>query len=77
MCFLRSLLLRQVKATEVVESLLDQGADVDNKNNHGDTPLHRAAANGHLAVVEIIIKKGKGADANVSDRSDACQKERE
>ena len=35
-------------------------------NNNEYTPLELAAANGHTAVVEIIIKKGKGADANVS-----------
>ncbi|MNS17051.1 Ankyrin repeats (3 copies) [compost metagenome] len=43
---------------EMVEHLLDQGANIDERDLDGDTPLAIAAANGHLEVVQVLIKKG-------------------
>lgn len=43
---------------EMVEHLLDQGANIDERDLDGDSPLAIAAANGHLEVVQVLIKKG-------------------
>jgi ankyrin repeat protein len=40
---------------EVVQLLLDQGADIRVQNNYGDTPLHAAATGGHLDVVRFLL----------------------
>ena len=44
--------------TEVVEYLLDQGAQVDAKGVFGGTGLHWAAINGHRKTVELLIARG-------------------
>jgi ankyrin repeat protein/energy-coupling factor transporter ATP-binding protein EcfA2 len=48
-----------------VESLLKKGANVNDKNNEGNTPLMLAAANGHKDSVEFLLKNG----ANVNDKN--------
>ncbi|MCB9229507.1 MAG: ankyrin repeat domain-containing protein [Deltaproteobacteria bacterium] len=51
---------------EAVESLLNNGVDVDvNANDENNaTPLHWAAMNGHTAVAGLLIEKG--ADVNAA-----------
>jgi uncharacterized protein len=44
--------------TEVVEYLLDEGAQVDAKGVFGGTGLHWAAINGHRKTVELLIARG-------------------
>ena len=44
--------------TEVVEYLLDHGAQVDAKGVFGATGLHWAAINGHRETVELLIARG-------------------
>lgn len=44
--------------TEVVEYLLDQGAQIDAKGVFGATGLHWAAINGHRKMVELLITRG-------------------
>ncbi|HKY42474.1 MAG TPA: ankyrin repeat domain-containing protein [Pyrinomonadaceae bacterium] len=44
--------------TEVVEYLLDHGAQVDAKGVFGATGLHWAAINGHRRTVELLIARG-------------------
>jgi ankyrin repeat protein len=38
-----------------VRLLLEEGADVAEKDEDGSTPQHRAAENGHEAVVQLLI----------------------
>ena len=39
--------------TEVAKSLIQKGADLNSIDDlYGETPLHRAARNGHTTVVE-------------------------
>jgi ankyrin repeat protein len=45
-----------------VEVLLAHGADVDAKNNFGETALMWAARDGHTSIVQALL--GKGADVN-------------
>ena len=42
----------------VVKLLLEQGAEVESKDEDGRTPLWRAARNGHEAVVKLLLEKG-------------------
>ena len=44
---------------DCVRLLLDAGADIDNKNEDEQTPLHLAAMNGRTRVVELILRLGK------------------
>ena len=46
--------------------LLKQGAKVDARDQHGDTPLHWAAGHGYPEMVKLLISKG--ADVNARDR---------
>lgn len=41
---------------DCVVLLGDRGADIDNKNEDEQTPLHLAATNGHFKVVEVIVQ---------------------
>ena len=43
---------------KVAELLISKGANVNEKNNYGKTPLHYASQNGHLKVVELLISYG-------------------
>ena len=42
----------------IVEKLIENRADVNAKNNHNITPLHKAAHNGHLTIVKYLMEKG-------------------
>lgn len=44
--------------TEVVEYLLDQGAQIDAKGVFGATGLHWAAINGHRKMVQFLLTRG-------------------
>ena len=50
---------------EAVKQHLDTGADVNAKDEGGQTPLHRAALRGHKEIVELLI--AKSADVNAKD----------
>lgn len=54
-------------STEVqVEYWVDKGADVTGADYDKRTPLHIAAADGHLKVVKFLVRKG--ASVNAEDR---------
>lgn len=50
---------------EDVKRLLEAGADVDARDDSGETPLIRASAQGHLEVAKLLIRRG--ADVNARD----------
>ena len=43
-----------------VLSLLQEGANVNGVNEHGETALHLAARGGHLAVIHALKEHGVG-----------------
>ena len=64
---------------ETVKKALDKGADVNTKDNDGDTCLMRAGNYGHIEIVSLLLEKG--ADVNARDEQFgwtafmwACQK---
>lgn len=54
-----------VKAGDIagVRALLDQGADVNAKNEYSDTPLRIVAFYGWKEVAELLIDEGADVDA--------------
>ncbi|WP_341811598.1 ankyrin repeat domain-containing protein [Wolbachia endosymbiont (group A) of Oxytorus armatus] len=46
-----------------VENLLREGADVNVKNDKGETPLHFAAEMGHAEIVKDLLDKGANVNA--------------
>ena len=56
---------------DVVEVLVDAGADVNAAQRHGWTPLHGAAQNGSLASVERLLAAGADPAARNDDGVDA------
>ena len=50
---------------EAVKQHLDAGGDVDAKDKSGQTPLHRAAANGQKETAELLIAKGADLNAKI------------
>jgi ankyrin repeat protein len=50
---------------EIVEMLLNQGADVNEKQQGGFTPLHEAAITGNLEMVQLCLKHS--VDKNIKN----------
>lgn len=58
-----------VGCSEITSFLLENGANVNSKNDNDYTPLHAAAFNGHQDVVNILITKGANVNAKVINGS--------
>jgi hypothetical protein len=44
--------------TELVEFLLDHGANIEDRADEGESPLMKAALYGHRAIVRLLIERG-------------------
>ena len=55
--------------TEVIELLIQKGADVNARNRNGTTPLHGAVFLGQTEAVELLIQKGADANARTNERA--------
>ena len=47
---------------DALEALLDAGADIDARDEHGQTALMHAARDGHASIVRLLV--ARGADLN-------------
>ena len=66
-----ALLAAAEKHPDVVQVLIDAGADVEVKDTVGRSPLHLACRSGALAAVNVLVKAG--ADVCVTDnKGDRC-----
>ena len=50
---------------DIVPLLLDEGADVNTKDNDGQTAIMWASASGYTDIMKML--SGKGADVNAKD----------
>ncbi len=50
-------------AYTIVQALLDAGADVNAKDNNGETALIQAASTGHTETVQALLDAGADVDA--------------
>lgn len=55
---------------EEISLLLNSGADIDSRGEHGYTPLHNAVEQGHLGAVIFLVERGANF-ARVNDDGDS------
>ena len=61
----------QKKHSDVVQVLIDAGADIETKNDDGCSPLHVASRSGEPATVKMLVKTGADVRAT-DDEGNAC-----
>jgi len=54
---------------EIVAALLDAGANIEARDEGGETPLHKAAGYGSLGTVAALIAAGADPKARAKDGS--------
>jgi ankyrin repeat protein len=52
---------------EVVQALIDNGSDIEAREETGRTPLHTAAFRGQKEIVELLLKNGAEINARTRD----------
>jgi len=52
---------------EIAKKLIEKGANVNAKDERGDTALMRAVSWGHIKIVKLLIEKG--ANVNIKDNN--------
>jgi len=57
--------------SDYIKALIAQGADINEPNKHGTTPLILAADNGHLEVVKLFIAQKANVNAKDNDQMTA------
>ena len=57
---------------KVTKFLIEKGANIEVKNEDGNTPLHEAVDGGHFEVVKYLIEKGAQLDAKNNTNDTPC-----
>ena len=57
----------RIGSFEAVKMLLNDNADIEEKNNYNWTPLHVASLNGHSEVVKLLLDKKADIEAKQKD----------
>ena len=57
--------------TEIVQALIDKGADVNAKDKKGATALMLASQKGYKEIVQLLITKGADVNAKIIEHVDA------
>jgi ankyrin repeat protein len=63
--------LSRVQPNEVALLSIAQGADPNTRNMKGFTPLHRAAENGWIEIVRLLIEHGANIEVKDKERNGA------
>ena len=50
-----------------IAALLDAGADIRSRGEHGYSPLHEAVAQGHIEAVRLLLERGASVSATCDD----------
>ena len=66
-----SLACRQGKQ-DIVELLLESGANVNHRNKAGNTPLLEACSQGHTTIAQMLLDHGADIDAPTEPTSDSA-----
>ena len=66
-----SLACRQGKQ-DIVELLLESGANVNHRNKAGNTPLLEACSQGHVEAVHMLLDRGAGIDTPTETTLDSA-----
>lgn len=59
------ILISPVGHVEVVKLLVSRSADKSCKDKQGYTPLHAAAASGHIEIVKYLLRLGTEVSSHV------------
>ena len=62
-----------VEAPGIATLLLEKGANINAKNNHGNTPLHLAAIHGMTEVIRVLLNHGAKLHATNDDGKTALR----
>ena len=55
----------QLGHLEVIRVLAESGADLDSRDNLGETALHKASSGGYLEVIDFLLQAG--ADCSITE----------
>ena len=61
-------LAAEVGHAEVVQKLIGLGADINKKNNSGDTPLHIAAKSKNPEIIRVLLENGATSSLDVTNK---------
>ena len=50
-----------------IAALLDAGADIQSRGEHGYSPLHEAVEQGHIEAVRLLLERGASVIATNDD----------